>query len=124
LTSRGITRATGLPPPSTARARRTVVGGVGTKQGESWIATKDKVLPKAGFTMTFAIPKADRAMLADIFAGTIVGRLNVSEVGDAQLIRAPETLGPFSDVELALDAVGLARQARNESAGPPCEQPS
>lgn len=109
LTSLGITRAVGLPASITAKARRIVVGGVQKKQGESWIGSRDKVLRKAGLTMTFAIPKADQAALGGISSGTVRAMLDVSEVGKPQRIAAPQTLRPYSEFELALDALGDSR---------------
>ncbi len=109
MTSLGIARATGLPTSITPRARRVIVRGVRIKRGESWIGERDKVLHKAGFTMTFEIPKADRAKVGGISSGKIVAELSVSEVGKPQRIRAPETLRPYSEFELAIDALGDAR---------------
>jgi hypothetical protein len=112
MASLGITRAVGLPPSIPARARRLFVGGVTSKMGESWIGAADGVLRQAGFAMKFSIPKADRARLGGISGGMAVGRLKVTEVGKPQKISAPETLGSFSDFQLALDAVGDARDGR------------
>jgi hypothetical protein len=109
MSSLGVTRAVGLPSQIPARARRLFVGGVTTKVGESWIGTADKVLRRSGFTMRFSIPKADRARLGGISGGMVVGMLGVTEVGTPQKITAPASLGSFSDFELALDAVGDAR---------------
>ena len=109
LASLGLTRATGLPDELTRRARRVVVAGVTFKQGASWIGVKDKVLRKAGFTMKFTIPKADRAKIGGISGGTVVGELNVTEVGRPQTISAPASIGSFPDFQLGVDAVGDAQ---------------
>jgi hypothetical protein len=109
LSSLGLTRATGLPDTFTKRARRVVVGGVTLKRGASWIGVKDHVLRKAGFTMKFTIPKADRAKVGGMSGGTVVGELNVTEVGRPQRISAPATTGSFPDFELGVDAVGDAQ---------------
>ena len=75
--------------------------------GASWIASKDKVFyRRAGFTLKFAIPKAERAKLGGRSGGTVV-----AEVGEPQRISAPTQLGSFSDFELALDAIGDAQEA-------------
>ena len=80
--------------------------------GASWIASKDKVFyRRAGFTLKFAIPKAERAKLGGRSGGTVVGLLRVTEVGEPQRISAPTQLGSFSDFELALDASGDAQEA-------------
>jgi hypothetical protein len=118
LASMGIARATGLPASITSRARRIIVRGVRIKQGESWIGLRDKVLRKAGFTMTFKVPTADRSKVGGISAGTIHAELDVSEVGKAQRIRPPDTLRPFSEFELALDTLGDARQSRSDAGSP------
>ncbi len=109
LASLGLTRATGLPHELTRRARRVVVAGVTLKQGASWIGVKDKVLRKAGFTMKFTIPKADRAKIGGLSGGTVVGELNVTEVGRPQKISAPASIGSFPDFQLGVDAVGDAQ---------------
>lgn len=113
MASLGIDRATGLPRSITPRARRVIVRGVKVKRGASWIGTRDHVIRKAGFTLTFAIPKADRAQVGGISSGKIVAELNVSEVGKPQRIRPPETLRPYAEFELGIDALGDARQARS-----------
>lgn len=105
----GIARAVGLPPRISAHARRLLVGGVTSKVGESWIGLRDKVLRKSGFTMRFSIPSKDRAQLGGITGGMVVGRLEVTEVGKAQEISAPGSLGSFRDLQLAIDAIGDAR---------------
>lgn len=112
MRSLGVTRATGLPPAITARARRAVVGGVASKVGGSWIGMPDTVLRQAAFTMRFAIPTADRRKLGGIASGTVVGRLSVSEVGEPQTISRPTELGSFKDFQLALDALGDAQEAK------------
>lgn len=109
LSSLGLTRATGLPDTFTRRARRVVVSGVTLKKGASWIGVKDKVLRKAGFTMKFTIPKADRAKIGGISGGTVVGELNVTEVGKPQKIDPPASTGSFPDFQLGVDAVGDAQ---------------
>lgn len=110
LASLGVTRATGFPDVISRRARRIVVAGVTLKQGASWIGVKDKVLRKAGFTMKFTVPQADRARIGGISGGTVIGELNVTEVGRPQQISAPATTGSYSDFQLGVDAVGDARQ--------------
>jgi hypothetical protein len=109
LTSLGLTRATGLPDEISRRARRIVVAGVTLKRGASWIGVKDKVLRKAGFTMRFTVPRAERAKIGGISGGTVVGALSVTEVGRPQRISAPATTGPYSDFQLGVDALGDAR---------------
>ncbi len=112
MRSLGVTRATGLPPAITARARRTVVGGVSTKVGASWIGVPDTVLRQAGFTMRFAIPRSERRKVGGLAGGTVVAKLSVSEVGKPQTIGTPATVGSFNDFQLALDALGDAREAK------------
>jgi hypothetical protein len=110
LTSLGITRAVGLPPQITRRARRVFVKAVTSKVGASWVGISDHVIRQSGFTMKFTVPKADRKALGGISAGTIVGKLLVSEVGEQQQIKAPNTVAPFAQLALVIDALGDARR--------------
>ena len=111
MRSLGITRAVGLPPAIPPAARRAVVRGVTTKVGGSWIGTPDTVLRQAGFTMRFAVAKADRRAAGGITGGSVVAKLTVTEVGKPQTIEEPTNIGSFADFELALDALGDAREA-------------
>jgi hypothetical protein len=108
LSSLGLTRATGLPDRISPRARRTIVRSVTHKEGHQWIGVKDGAIRRSGFTMRFAIPKADRAAAGGISRGTVVGELNVTDAGRPQPISAPATTGPYSDFQLGVDAVGDA----------------
>jgi hypothetical protein len=110
LTSLGITRAVGLPSQITRRARRVFVKTVTSKVGASWVGISDHVIRQSGFTMRFTVPKADRKALGGLSGGTIVGKLNVTEVGKRQHIKAPQTIAPFAQLALAIDALGDARQ--------------
>lgn len=110
LTSLGITRAVGLPSQITRRARRVFVKTVTSKIGASWVGISDHVIRQSAFTMKFTVPKADRKALGGISGGTIVGKLNVTEVGKRQQINAPQTVAPFAQLKLAIDALGDARQ--------------
>jgi hypothetical protein len=112
MRSLGVIRATGLPQAITARARRTVVGGVTSKVGASWIGVPDTVLRQSGFTMRFTIPRSERRNVGGLAGGTVVAKLSVSEVGKPQTIDAPATVGSFKDFQLALDALGDAREAK------------
>ncbi len=110
LASLGITRAVGLPAQITPAARRAFVRGVTSKVGASWVGASDHVLRRSGFTMKFTVPQGDRAALGGISGGTAVGRLNVTEVGKPQQIDPPETVAPFAQLALAIDALGDARR--------------
>jgi len=112
LRSLGITRAVGLPPAITARARRLFVGAVTSKAGESWFGVADKLRRKSGFTMKVRVPRADQAALGGITGGTVMGRLTTSELGRPQQISAPTRIGSFEDFRLALDALGDAQEAK------------
>jgi hypothetical protein len=111
MTSLGLTRATGLPHEIGPAARRAIVHNVKSFAGNSWIGTKDHVLRRSGFRMTFTVPRADRGKVAGISGGTVVGELNVSEVGRAHRIPSPETTGPIADFRIGVDAVGDAQDA-------------
>lgn len=108
----GITRATGVPPVLRPSARRVLARSVTAAAGSSWIGVADRVLHKAGFTLTFKVAEQDRAELGGVSGGTIAGELNVSQVGKPQRIAAPETIGRFADFEVGLDALGDAQDAR------------
>ena len=112
MRSLGITRAIGLPDEIGPAARRVIVGSVTSFAGESWIGTQDKVLRRAGFRMTFVVPRAQQAAVGGITRGTVVGRLDVTQVGRRQRIAAPATIGPFADFAVGLDALGDAQDAR------------
>jgi hypothetical protein len=109
LSSLRLTRATGLPDLISRSARQTIVRSVTLKKGEQWIGVKDKVMRRAGFTMKFAVPRADRAKVGGISGGTVVGELHVTGVGRPQRIRAPATTGSFADFQAGIDAVGDAQ---------------
>ena len=115
MTSLGLTRATGLPREIAPAARRVIVHNVTSFAGNSWIGVKDHVLRRSGFRMTFAVPPADRGRVAGISGGTVVGELNITEVGRPQKIPVPETTGPIADFRVGVDAVGDAQDA--EAAG-------
>lgn len=112
LRSLGITRAVGLPPTISARARRLYVRTVTSKVGDSWFGVADKVRRKSGFTLKFSVPRAVRPMLGGISGGVVKGGLTVTEVGEPQKIRAPTEVRPFQDFELALDALGDAQESK------------
>ena len=108
----GISRATGLPPKIPRAARNVLVRSVRSASGSSWIAIKDDVLRKAGFTVTFAVAKSDRRAVGGISAATITGALNVTDVGTPQRIAKPQTIGAFADFKAGLDALGDAQDAK------------
>jgi hypothetical protein len=112
MNSLGLTRATGLPREIGPAARRVIVHNVKSFKANSWIGVKDNVLRKSGFTMTFAVPVKDRAKVAGISGGTVVGELNVTEVGRPQEISKPSTIGSIDDFRIGIDAVGDAQVAK------------
>lgn len=111
MTSLGMTRATGLPREIGPAARRVIVHNVKSFKANSWIGVKDHVLRRSGFTMTFAVPAKDRSKVAGISGGTVVGELNITEVGKPHDIAAPATVGSIDDFRIGLDAVGDAQDA-------------
>jgi hypothetical protein len=111
MRSLGLTRATGLPPTITAKARRVFVKGVTTKTGGSWIGVADTVLRQAGFTMRFATARADRSALGGITGGSVVAKLDVTDVGKPQKIDPPANVGSFADFRLAIAALDEAQEA-------------
>jgi hypothetical protein len=111
MRSLGIARAVGLPGEIGPAARRVVVRSVTSFAGESWVGTKDGVLRRSGFRMTFVVPRAKRAAVGGISGGTVEGRLNVTQVGRRQRIAAPAKLGPFADFAVGLEALGESQDA-------------
>jgi hypothetical protein len=114
MRSLGITRAVGLPREIGPAARRTIVHNVTSFTANSWIGVADHVLRKSGFTMKFAVPQKDRAKVAGISGGTVVGELNVTEVGRPHDIAAPATIGDIADFKVGLDALGDAQDAKRK----------
>jgi hypothetical protein len=111
--SLGISRATGLPPKISRAARDVLVRSVTSASGGSWIGAKDHVLRKAGFTVRFAVAKADRHSVGGISAATVTALLNVTDVGKPQRIAKPPTIGAFADFKAGLSALGDAQDARS-----------
>jgi hypothetical protein len=112
MSSLGLTRATGLPREIGPAARRVIVHNVKSFQAASWIGVKDHVLRRSRFSMTFSVPAKERAKVAGISAGTVVGELNVTEVGRRQEISKPSTVGSIADFRVGIDAVGDAQDAK------------
>lgn len=112
MTSLGLTRATGLPHEIGPAARRVIVHNVRSFKAASWIGVKDHVLRRSMFTMTFAVPAKDRAKVAGISGGRVVGELNVTEVGRPHTISKPATVGSIDDFRVGIDAVGDAQDAK------------
>jgi hypothetical protein len=112
MRSLGIARAIGLPGAIGPAARRVIVSSVTSFAGESWVGTKDRVLRRSGFRMTFVVPQAKRAAVGGINGGTVTARLDVTQVGRRQRIAAPATLGRFADFAVGLDALGDAQDAQ------------
>ncbi len=112
MRSLGITRAIGLPNEIGPQARRTIVRSVKTFTAGSWVGTKDKVLRRSRFDMTFVVPKARQGSVGGITRGRVTAQLNVTQVGKRQRIAAPADIGPFADFAVGLDALGDAQDGR------------
>lgn len=112
MRSLGITRAIGLPDEIGAAARRVIGRSVTSFAGESWVGTHDRVLRRSGFRMTFVVPPSEQAVVGGITRGTVVGRLDVTQVGTRPRIAPPATIGPFADFAVGLDALGDAQDAQ------------
>jgi hypothetical protein len=112
LRSLGMARAVGLPGEIGPAARRVIVRSVASFAGESWIGTHDRVLRRSGFRMTFVVPKTARAAVGGITRGSVVGRVDVTRVGERRRITAPATLRPFADFAVGMDALGDAQDAQ------------
>ena len=109
MRSLGITRAIGLPNEIGPQARRAIVRSVKTFTAGSWVGTKDHVLRRSSFDMTFVVPKSRQAAVGGITRGHVAAQLNVTQVGKRQRIAAPADIGPFADFAVGLDALGDAQ---------------
>ena len=112
MTSLGLTRATGLPREIGPAARRVIVHNVTSFTANSWIGIKDNVLRRSGFRMRFTVPRKDRAKVAGISGGTVVGELDITEVGRPHAIAKPTTIGKIADFRVGIDAVGDDQDAK------------
>ena len=109
MRSLGITRAIGLPNEIGPRARRAIVRSVTTFTAGSWVGTKDHVLRRSRFDMTFVVPRSRQAAAGGITRGHVAAQLDVTQVGRRQRIAAPAQIGPFADFAIGLDALGDAQ---------------
>jgi hypothetical protein len=112
MTSLGLARAVGLPREIGPAARRVIVHNVRSFTASSWIGIEDHVLRRSGFRMTFAVPRAERAKVAGISGGTVVGRVDVTGVGRPHAIPVPATIGSIDDFRIGIDALGDAQDAK------------
>jgi hypothetical protein len=112
MRSLGITRAVGLPPTISPRARRLVVKSVTSKRGDSWFGIADKVRRMSAFTLKFSVPKAYRSALGGLKSGVVKGHTTTTDVGEPQTIKAPTELGSYEEFKLALDALGDAQESK------------
>ncbi|HVF76711.1 MAG TPA: hypothetical protein VNA28_00315, partial [Solirubrobacteraceae bacterium] len=95
------------------KLRAALARSVTVAKGEAWIGKDDHVLRKARAHGKIVVAERDRDLLYGLSKASIAANLDVSEVGDAQTIVVPRSLGSYSSLQLALSA--LAEAARKDA---------
>jgi hypothetical protein len=80
-----------------------------------WVGKDDHVLRKAHLEGKLRVAKKDRKILGGMTSATLDASVNITEVGQPQKINGPPRLGVYSELQLALDALG--ESIRNELRG-------
>ena len=115
LTSLRVTEAVGIPQAVTPAQRAALGRSVSTASGEVWVGKADHVLRKAHLEGKLRVAKKDRKILGGMTSATLDANVNITEVGQPQKINGPPRLGVYSELQLALDALG--ESIRNELRG-------
>ena len=115
LTLVRVTEAVGLPQKITPQQRAALGRSVKVATGEVWVGKEDHVPRKAHLEGKLVVRPKDRKILGGMTSATMVAEVNITEVGQPQNIEAPESLGSYDDLQLALDALG--ESIRNELRG-------
>jgi hypothetical protein len=103
-----VPQALGLPTELGPKLRAALARSVTVAEGEVWIGKDDHVLRKARAHGKLVVAEADRDLLYGLRKASIAANLDVSEIGDAQTIAAPRSLGSYSSLQLALSALAEA----------------
>jgi len=112
LTMLRVTEAVGLPQAITPRHRAALVRSVESATGEVWVGKEDHVVRKAHLEGKLKVAKKDRKILGGMTSATLVAEVNITDVARPQKIEAPDALGNYDDLQIALDALG--ESIRNE----------
>ena len=115
LTMLRVTEAVGIPQAVTPAQRRALARSVETAKGEVWVGKEDHVLRRAQLTGSLSVAKKDRKVLGGMTSATLTAMVNITDVSQPQKIEAPDQLGNYDDLQLALDALG--ESIRNELRG-------
>lgn len=108
-----VPQALGLPTELGPKLRDALARSVTVAEGEAWIGKDDHVLRKAVAHGKLVVAEGDRDLLYGLRKASITANLDVSQVGDPHTIAAPESLGSYSALQLALSA--LADSVRKEA---------
>lgn len=103
-----VSQALGLPTELGPKLRAALARSVTVAEGEAWIGKDDHVLRKARARGKLVVAERDSDLLYGLTKASIAANLDVSEVGDAQTIAAPRSLGSYSSLQLALSALAEA----------------
>jgi hypothetical protein len=110
-----VPQALGLPTELGPKLRAALARSVTVAEGEAWIGKDDHVLRKARAHGKLLVADEDRDLLYGLRKASISANLDVSDVGGAQTITTPSTLGSYDALQLALTA--LADAARSDDHG-------
>ncbi|MEA2221564.1 MAG: hypothetical protein QOJ35_4190 [Solirubrobacteraceae bacterium] len=103
-----VPQALGLPTELGPKLRAALARSVTVAEGEAWIGKDDHVLRKARATGRLVVAERDRDLLYGLSKASIAANLDVSEVGEAQAIVVPRSLGSYGSLQLALSALAEA----------------
>jgi hypothetical protein len=93
--------------------RAALVRSVTSATGDLYTGKEDHVIRKARFEIVLEPSGKDRNRLAGISSMTLVGNLDVTQVGSPQRISAPSNRGSYAALQLTFDA--LAESARRSA---------
>lgn len=105
LTRLRITEIAGLPRVIGPMVRAALARAVTSTTGDLYIGADDHVVRKARFEVVLKPSAKDRTRLGGISGMTLVGNLDVSQVGSEQRITAPRARGSYSALQLTFDAL-------------------
>ena len=108
LSRLNVPQALGLPTEIGPKLRAALARSVTVAEGEVWIGKDDHVLRKAVALGALAVADRDRDTLYGLRKASIKANLDVSDVGAAQTIVVPQTLGSYDALQNALAAVADA----------------
>ncbi|HTN22879.1 MAG TPA: hypothetical protein VL120_02760 [Solirubrobacteraceae bacterium] len=108
LSRLNVPQALGLPTEIGPKLRAALARSVTVAEGEVWIGKDDHVLRKARAHGALVVADRDRETLYGLSRASIAAKLDVSDIGAAQTIAVPQSLGSYSALQRALAAVAEA----------------